>query len=163
MHFKPPAISARRLERTLCAALAWLADLAELAEAFAGLASMPREAQRLAHGVVDYFERIICAVAILRAAAHVRFLPRHRRAPLARRGGLVRAILGSALRRRLRHRSLRTRIQALRLGAVGLAERIAKRLPRGLTRRRPILPKPSSASPALGNMPATATEIADSS
>lgn len=83
---------------------------------------------------------------MLRAAPRVRRVnPRkgvsqHRRNDTA----LRRAIIGSAMRRALRPKNLSQRIEALTQSICGLVERLLKRLPRGLTRRRAILAAPDA-------------------
>ena len=53
---------------------------------------------------------------------------------------IIRAVIGATLRRMLRPRGLRRRCEVLRrLDLNRVVARLLKRLPRGLTRRRPIL------------------------
>jgi hypothetical protein len=69
-------------------------------------------------------------------------------------------VIGSAIRRSLRARNLRDRIQRLTQDIDTLVVRLLKRLPRGLTRRRSIIArlellvaKRESALPALPALP----------
>jgi hypothetical protein len=77
----------------------------------------------------------------------------HRRKDAA----LRRAIIGSALRRALRPKDLRQRIAALTQSIDPLVARLLKRLPRGLTRRRPSITTPKQgAADAQSALPAPA-------
>jgi hypothetical protein len=63
--------------------------------------------------------------------------------------------MGSRLRRMLRSRDLHQRIAGLRREIGELVARVLKRLPRGLTRRRPIRARPEQRCvAALGMSPA---------
>lgn len=79
---------------------------------------------------------------------------------------LLRALAGSELRKRLRHRDIGRRF-ALLVEALNtidaLARRLLRRLRRGLTRLRPILMRRPPAAPVCAVAPAPAIAFADSS
>ena len=64
---------------------------------------------------------------------------------------LARAVVGSALRRSLRSKDLRERIERLTQSVDALVTRLLRRLPRGLTRRRPIEARREMRAPLLRN------------
>ena len=120
---------------------------------------LSKQAHRIGHAWLDSVERVIASIVMLRAAPHVRrVLPRkgvsqHRRNDTA----LRRAVIGSALRRALRPKRLLQRIAALTQDIDALVARLLKRLPRGLTRRRPIITAPEQgAADAQSALPAPA-------
>jgi hypothetical protein len=97
---------------------------------------MSGEAKAIAHRWLDRIAHVVLSLAIARAAAQLRPAPRRRAHELGdRRPGKRRAIVGSRLRRRLRHDDLRLRIARLSQAIDTLAATIVRRLPRGLTRR----------------------------
>lgn len=85
---------------------------------------------------------MLADIILIRAAAHLRPTPTRKGVAehVRREHGLLRAALGGTLRRALRSRDLRARVAALRQDITPLVARIVRRAPRGLTRRRPILP-----------------------
>ena len=89
---------------------------------------------------------------MLRAARHVRRVQSPRGASDHRRNdtALRRAIIGSTIRRALRPKHLRRRIAALTQSIEALVAQLLRRLPRGLTRRRPIVTAPA---PYAGGLP----------
>jgi hypothetical protein len=86
-------------------------------------------------------------------------ISQHRRNDTA----LRRAIIGSALRRALRAKDLRQRIEALTQSIGTLVARLLKRLPRGLACRRPIIAAPESPNVDGLCVFLTATLFADTS
>ncbi len=145
MRFVAEPISNLRLQRFHRWAMLWLKWFAAFLKAAGALAPLSRQAQSIGHHWLDRIERIILAIIMLRAAPRVRRVKSHR--PFAvhrlKQRALPRAVIGSAMRRSLRPNDLRRRIDAL-LGVniSVLVARLLKRLPRGLTRRRPIITTP---------------------
>jgi hypothetical protein len=141
MRFVPEPISKLRLTRFHRWAMLWLKWFAAFLDAAEAFAPLAEQAERLAHRWLDGIERVIVAIVILHAMPHVRRsnerkgVAEHRR----KETSLSRAIIGSALRRALRPKDLRQRIRALAQNIDGLVARVLRRLPYGLTRRRPIL------------------------
>jgi hypothetical protein len=164
MRFVAPSISQHRLQRFHRWAMLWLDWFAAFLEAARAFAPLAPQTQRLAHAWLDPIERLVVGIVILRAAPHVRPL-RVRRYGAEHGGaaGLHRAILGVSLRRRLRPKDLDRRIEALRQDIDALVAQLLKRLPRGLTRRRPIRPRPEMRAIALCAGCACAAPLCDSS
>lgn len=120
--------------------LKWFGAFLAGAEAFA---PFTKAATRQAHLWLDQIERGVFAVIILRAAPRLRLVRPARHSPVRRNETqILRAIIGSVLRRRLRNRDLRARIEALSQDIDALVARLVRRLQRGLTRRRPIVSRP---------------------
>jgi hypothetical protein len=144
MRFVAEPISQHRLSRFHRWAMLWLAWFAAFLDAASGFAPLATQAQTLSHLWLNKIERIIVAVVLLRAAPRVRRVNRrggiseHRRNDSA----VTRAVIGAAMRRALRARNLHERIQRLSQDIDTLVARLLKRLPRGLTRRRPIKAHP---------------------
>jgi hypothetical protein len=140
MRFVAEPISQRRLSRFHRWAMLWLAWFAAFLDTASGFAPLATQAQTLGHLWLNKIERIIVAVVLLRAAPHVRRVNRRRGISEHRcnDSAVTRAVIGSAMRRALRARDLRERIQRLNQDIETLVARLLKRLPRGLTRRRPI-------------------------
>jgi hypothetical protein len=143
MRFNAPPISELRLQRYHRWMLLWLKRLAAFLMEAGAFALLSRQAKQLAHHWLDDVERLLTNIVLIRAARRVRTLPTlkhasHRRAETHMR----RAIVGSAMRRALRSHRLDRRIAALSQDVEALIERLLKRLPRGLTRRRPIRTRP---------------------
>lgn len=117
--------------------LKWFAAFLEGAVVFAPLS---KQAHTIGHQWLDRIERSVMAIVMLRAVRRVRRInPRkgvaeHRR----KESALARAVVGSALRRSLRSKDLRERIERRTQSIDALVARLLRRLPRGLTRRRPI-------------------------
>lgn len=121
--------------------LAWLDRFLDVAEAFAPLTS---KARAIGHAWLDGVARLLSDMIVVRMA---RALPRrailykHKRAHLGgKRSPVLRAAIGSDLRRRFRRGDLRRRIAALRHDLDALAARRLRQLRRGLTRRAPTPP-----------------------
>jgi len=139
MRFVAEPISQDRLSRFHRWAMLWLAWLAAFLEEAGALAPLSRQAETIAHQWLDRVERVILSIVLLRAAPQVRYLRQPHFSALPRKDtSLRRAVTGAALRRLLRPKSLRARIEALSQDLDRLVACLAKRLPRGLTRRRPI-------------------------
>jgi hypothetical protein len=133
-------ISDLRLSRFHRWAMLWLAWFAAFLEQAGALTPLSRQAEAAGHSWLDRIERVILNIVMLRATPSVRWLrPRpgfsaHRRKDTS----LRRAVIGAAMRRSLRPKSLHARIKALSQNLDNLVARLVKRLPRGLTRRRSI-------------------------
>jgi hypothetical protein len=147
MRFAAEPISDLRLQRFHRWALLWLTWFAGFLDAAAAFAPLSKHAERIGHLWLDRIERVILAIVMLRAAPRVRALRTKRPFALHRlkQSALARAVIGAKLRRVLRPKGLRQRCDALRrISISALVARILKRLPRGLTRRRPILARPEA-------------------
>ena len=96
------------------------------------------QAAVIAHQWLNKIERLLVSIVMLRTAPRVRIQNPLKQSDRRRiETHLRRAIVGSALRRDLRSRDLTERIAALSQNVDALVARLLKRLPRGLTRRRP--------------------------
>ena len=141
MRFVAEPISDLRLQRFHRWALLWLTWFAGFLDAAGAFAPLSLQAERIGHHWLDRIERVLLAIVMLRAVRHVRALP-SRRAHAQHRltqTALSRAVIGAKLRRALRSKDLRQRCETLRGADLRvLVVHILKRLPRGLTRRRPI-------------------------
>ena len=139
MRFNPEPFTQHRLSRFhrwAMLLLKWISAFLDEAMLFAPLS---KQAQDIAHQWLDRIERGIVAIIMLRAAPHVRRHPPLKHAEHPRSGAaFIRAVMGSAMRRPLRSKDLHRRIEALRQDIGVLVVRLLRRLPRGLTRRRPI-------------------------
>jgi hypothetical protein len=164
MRIDAPPISAHKLQRLHCWILLWLKWFAAFlagAEAFAPFTSA---ATKEAHRWLDRIERGVISVVILRAYPRIRLLRRLRYSSHRRNETQIfRAVIGAALRRSLRVRDLRQRIEVLSQNVDALVARLVRRLPHGLTRRRPILARPEMHTPACAVAPATCIIPADDS
>jgi hypothetical protein len=159
MRFDAPPISDLRLSRFHRWAMLWLTWLAGFLDEAAAFAPLSAQAKTIAHRWLDQIEWLVMGIVIIRAARQLRRAPPSRRvrAHKLKTKALRRAIFGARLLRRLRAKDLRTRIAALRADVGALVAQIRKRLPRGLTRRRPIAPRPEAgALEALAQPPAPA-------
>jgi hypothetical protein len=138
MRFNVPPISEHRLDRYHRWMLLWLTWFAAFLREARTFAPFSAQAEAIAHQWLDRIERLLITIILLRAAPRVRgnIPPKHsvrRRVETHMR----RAIIGSAMRRALRSKDLHKRIAALSQDVDALVARLLKRLPRGLTRRRP--------------------------
>jgi hypothetical protein len=146
MRFVAEPFSDLRLRRFHRWAMLWLKWFVRFLDEAGALAPIPKQAETIGHRWLDSIERIIVSIVLMRAAPHVRRVnPRkgvsqHRRNDTA----LRRAVIGSNLRRALRPKNLRQRVEGLTLSVDALVARVLRRLPRGLTRRRPILAAPDA-------------------
>jgi hypothetical protein len=147
MHLKRPIISEHRLQRLHRWAMLWLRWFAAFLQGAEAFAPLSTQARRIAHQWLDRIEQLIVSLILIRAASRVRFIraPRHS-AQVRKETALPRAVLGSALRKSLRAKDLGARIEALSQNINTLVARLFKRLPRGLTRRRPIRVRPETRS-----------------
>ena len=166
MRFVAEPISSLRLQRFHRWALLWLTWFAGFLDAAGGFAPLSKHAERIGHRRLDRIERVILAIVMLRAVPRVRALRTKR--PLAlhrlKQSALPRAVIGAKLRRALRPRQLRQRCDALRRISINaLVARILKRLPRGLTRRRPILARPEARIAQAPSAPFANARAADTS
>ncbi|MFZ2030610.1 MAG: hypothetical protein WAU68_09910 [Vitreimonas sp.] len=143
MRFVAEPFTQHRLQRFHRWAMLWLAWFTAFLESARLFAPITAQVEEIGHRWLDRIERVIMAVVMLRAVTRVRRVtPRkgvdeHRRKDSA----LARAVVGSALRRAIRSKDLRERIARLQQDIDALVARLLRRLPCGLTRRRPIKPQ----------------------
>jgi hypothetical protein len=166
MRFVAEPISQLRLQRFHRWALLWLTWFAGFLDVAVGFAPLTKQAEAIGHALLDRIERIIVAIVMLRAAPRVRALRTKR--PFAphrlKQSALARAVIGSKLRRALRPKNLRQRSEGLRCIDIGvLVARLLKRLPCGLTRRRPILTAPEQGGVSLARSISTSALAEDTS
>ncbi len=124
----------------------WLKWFVGFLDAAGALAPISTQAERIGHLWLDRIERVIVAIVTLRAVRHIRCIKTHRPFAVHRlaRSGISRAVIGSAMRRDLRPKDLRQRIEALSQNIDTMIARLLKRLSRGLTRRRAIRTAPEA-------------------
>jgi hypothetical protein len=138
MRVNAPPISEHRLNRYHRWMLLWLGWFAAFLKEARAFAPFSTQATAIAHRWLDRIERLLVSIVLLRVAPQVRptGAPKHssRRRTETH---MLRAIIGSAMRRTLRSKDLNRRIAALSQDVNVLVARLLKRLPRGLTRRRP--------------------------
>jgi len=159
-----PPISELRLQRHHRWMLLWLKWLAAFLSEAGALAPLSRQAEQVAHQWLDKVERLLINIVLIRAARRVRTIPTlkhsaHRRDETHMR----RAIIGATMRRSLRPDRLDQRIAALSQGVQSLVTRLLKRLPRGLTRRRPVRTRPQTRAPEVAFVCVPAPQSADTS
>ena len=166
MRFNAPPISEHRLQRAQRWMLLWLKWFAAFLREARAFAPFSDHATAIAHQWLNRIEHLLVSIVMLRAAPHVRFNnalkhSAHRRIETHMR----RAIIGSAIRRALRSKDLQKRIAALSQNVAALVARLLKRLPRGLTRRRPHRTRPGICpiARALAEAEAEAVWLADTS
>ncbi|QGZ94624.1 hypothetical protein [Terricaulis silvestris] len=164
MRLNAPPITEHRLQRYQRWVLLWLKWFAAFLREARAFAPFSDQAAAIAHQWLDRIERILTSIVMLRAAPHVRgnTAPKHS----ARRRietHMRRAIIGSAMRRALRSKDLNQRIAALSKDVDALVARLLKRLPRGLTRRRPHRARPEPRQIARAIASAEAAPSADTS
>ena len=164
MRFVAEPITQHRLQRFHRWAMLWLTWFAAFLDAASGFAPLAPQAQRIAHAWLNRIEHVIVSIVMLRAAPRVRTIRARRHGTAPNRSGvsLRRAVIGSAMRRALRPKDLRRRIAALTQNLDALIARLLKRLPRGLTRRSPIVARPE-ARPTLARIAPLAAARADTS
>jgi hypothetical protein len=143
MRSKAPAITELRLQRFHRWALLWLKWFASFLDAANAYGPMSKQVTAIAHRWLGRIEYVLTCIVLIRVAAHVRASnplkhSAHRRSDAQ----LMRALIGSSMRRALRSPRLDQRIAALSQNLEVWVARLLKRLPRGLTRRRPILTRP---------------------
>ncbi|MFZ2028703.1 MAG: hypothetical protein WAU68_00210 [Vitreimonas sp.] len=166
MRFVADPISHLRLQRFHRWALLWLTWFAGFLDAASAFAPLSTHAERIGHHWLDRIERVIIAIVMLRAVPRVRALRTNRPFALHRlkQTALSRAVIGAKLRRALRSKGLAQRCEALRrISISGLAAHILKRLPRGLTRRRPIRTRPEAHIAEALSAPFAIARAADTS
>ncbi len=152
MRVTAPPISEHRLNRYHRWMLLWLTWFAAFLREARALAPFSTQATAIAHQWLDRIERVLTNIVMLRAAPHVRSIVPPKHSPRRKRETQMRrAVIGSAMRRMLRSNDLSQRIAALSQNVDALVERLLKRLPRGLTRRRPhhARPEPRAIAPAV--------------
>ena len=165
MKFTRPPVSHQRLQRYHRWALLWLQWFAAFLEAASAYNPLSRQAEALAHAWLDTFERLITNIIMLKAAERVRFRPPGRgraQHPLKERA-LRRAVMGVKLRRALRRHDARDRAAALRQDIAPLIAALARRLPRGLTRRAPARALARTDPTLCVRVAASAAHVSDSS
>jgi hypothetical protein len=138
MRFNAPPITEHRLQRAQRWMLLWLKWFAAFLREARAVAPFSDQAATVAHQWLGRIERLLISIILLRAAPRVRgnIPPQH--SPRRRiETHMRRAIIGSGMRRALRSKDLHQRIAALSQDVDALVARLLKRLPRGLTRRRP--------------------------
>jgi hypothetical protein len=149
MRFNAPPISEHRLNRHHRWMLLWLTWFAAFLGEARAFAPFSAEATAIARRWLDRIERLLVSIILLRAAPRVRGNIPSKHSPRRRiETHMRRAIIGSAMRRNLRSKNLNQRIAALSRDVDALVARLLKRLPRGLTRRRPHHMRPESHSAA---------------
>lgn len=169
MHIAKRPLSKHRRARLIAWTLAMLMWMASVL--FAGAPFSDRqERRRRAHMSLDRLERMVIMLIVSRARDFICERPRGKFTTV-RRGrsllsrGVLRALVGSRLRKALRRKDIRERLAVL-LGAIRnidlYAAPLAKRLRRGLTKRWPIGPTPTPDEVAESLTDAIAT-FADSS
>ena len=165
MRFVAEPFTQHRLQRFHRWAMLWLAWFAAFLDTASGFAPLSPQAPRMAHAWLDRIERVIVSIVMLRAAPRVRSIRvrRHGAEPNRSDVSLRRAVIGSAMRRALRPKNLRRRIAALTQNLDALIARLLKRLPRGLTRRRPILARPETHTTLARIAPFADARAADTS
>ncbi|MFZ2030902.1 MAG: hypothetical protein WAU68_11375 [Vitreimonas sp.] len=144
MRFVAEPISDLRLQRFHRWAMLWLKWLVSFLDGAGAFAPISEQAGAIGHRWLDDIERIILNIVMLRAAPSVRRNQPHKGVSRRRRNDAAvrRAIVGSHLRRALRRKNLHQRIEALSQSVAALVARLLRRLPHGLTRRRPIVAAP---------------------
>jgi len=153
MRFVAEPISELRLQRFHCWAMLWLKWFVAFLDAAGALAPLSKQARNVGHSWLDRIERAILAIVMLRAAPQVRrTTPRKRIAERPRKErALSRAVVGSRLRRSLRSKDLHERIARLTRNIGTLVAALLRRLPCGLTRRRPIKTRRETRTPQSGD------------
>ncbi|MBL8536648.1 MAG: hypothetical protein JNM59_04525 [Hyphomonadaceae bacterium] len=137
MRFAAP-LRPYRLARLHRGAMLWLSGFLAFVARVEMFAPLSRQAATIAHRWLDDIERLVVDIALMRGVPRLRHNVRRMHARRRPEVGFMRAVLGAKLRRRFRSRDVRQRIDALREGADVLMARLLRRLPCGLTRRRPI-------------------------
>ena len=166
MRFVAEPISHLRLQRFHRWALLWLTWFAGFLDAASSFAPLSKHAERIGRRWLDRIERIILAIVMLRAVPRVRGLRTRRPFALHRlkQTALSRAVIGAQLRRALRPKGLAQRCEALRRISIStLVAHILRRLPRGLTRRRPIRTQPEARIALALSTPFAPARAADTS
>lgn len=165
MRFVAEPISNLRLQRFHRWTMLWLKWFDAFLDAAGALAPLSRHARCIGHAWLDRIERVIFAIVMLRAATHVRRttvrkgVAEHRRNDSA----LRRAVIGTRLRKSLRSKDLHERIMRLTQPIDTMVMRVIRRLPRGLTRRRPIKAQREAQAPHHGDACAPLLPISDTS
>jgi hypothetical protein len=166
VHFIRPIFANRRLERFHRWALLWLTWLAAVLDNAATYAPLSQQVKSLTHAYLDQIARVIVSIVMIRASYQVRQLPpKHwsEHAHACKVTSLRRAVMGVKLWRELRQGDVRQPIAALRQDMDTLTARVVRRLPRGLTRRRPIHTRPELRATALLGVFLTPPLAADTS
>jgi hypothetical protein len=166
MQIQKRHLSRHRRQRLVLWALAMLTWIASV---FAGKAISLRHAHQRGDISLDWITRMVMQLAIIRAGELARL--RRRRPTFFKRGRdlrrrhLLRSVIGSRLRRKLKHKDLATRI-AILIAALrdldSIARPLAQRMRRGLARLWAITAGPMLADITL-EAPPSPPALADSS
>jgi len=165
MRFVAPAISDLRLRRLHRWAMLWLTWFAAFLDVATSFAPLSHAAADAAHHWLDRIEYLVVRIVFLRYVRRMRRVNmrkgviEHRRIETSQ----LRAIMGTRTWSALRSKHLHIRIAALRQNLDALVARVLRRLPRGLTRRRPIRPRPERACIAMRDAFAAPVYAADTS
>ncbi len=157
-----PPLSSHRLARLNTWARLWLAWFVWVFLAHFG----PDPSQRQARRQLDHAASVVGQMIFLLAAARVRLPPRqnHRHGRL-KQSGLMRALIGASLRRALKGKDAHSRLAAILVimrDAGQHSAKLARRLARGLSRLRVIVPAPEHA-PLFATAPCARAACADTS
>ena len=145
MRFNAPIISEQRLQRLHRWILLWLKWFAAFLTQAESIMPFSRQAANVAHGWLDIIERRVLLLITARVLPLLRPQQPPKHSPRRRKERqFQRAFVGEALRRALRAKDLRARIAKLSRDLAPLVARLAKRLRRGLTRRRPFIARPEA-------------------
>lgn len=166
MHKRKPLLTRHRRQRYILWALAMLQWIAAV---ISGTTIGARQMHQRGDISLAGLTRMVLQLAVIRAAELAR--PRSRTATFFKRGRdlrrrhLLRSVIGSRLRRSLKHRTLGVRVA--RLIAVlrdldSFAHALAKRFRRRLTRLWPVMAIPARAD-VIHGPPAPSPALADSS
>src|SRR4051794_24259143 len=115
MRFVAEPISDLRLQRFHRWAMLWLKWFVAFLDGSGAFAPLSKQARIIGHRWLDRIERIVMAIVMLRAVRQVRGINSRKGVAELRRkdSALARAVVGSALRRALRSKDLRERIERL--------------------------------------------------
>jgi hypothetical protein len=150
MHIVKRPLSKHHRARLIAWTLAMLTWMTSVL--FAGAPFTDRhERRRRAHMSLDRLERMVIMLIVSRARDFICERPRRkfttvRRGHTLLRPGMLRALVGSSLRKTLRRKDVRERMTVLLYAIRNIdlyAAPLAKRLRRGLTKRWPIGPTPT--------------------
>ena len=138
MRVNAPPISQHQLNRVHRWMLLWLTWFAAFLKEARVFAPLSTQAIAIAHRWLDGIESLLINIVLIRAAPRVRGFAPLKHFPRRKiETHMRRAIIGAVMRRRFRSKDLNQRIAALSQTIDALVARLLKRLPRGLTRRRP--------------------------
>jgi hypothetical protein len=122
-------------------AMLWLLWFAGFLEAAAVFAPLSKQVDAIAHEWLDRVERRIFTIVLARAAPYLTPIARHTHGRRRGRGAILRALMGSRLRRQWRAKDVCARIAGLAEDINVTVARHCRRVARGLTRLAPIRAK----------------------